>query len=449
MKALPVPVQEHCKRCKEIAKYLVDKVSTENWFLDAGLNPDHIVSAVYYHDIGKLRVARDHLYATENESAARQTAYRAHIEEGVRLIEEECGVDFEKCGKISFEKYVYCAITEHHECVDGCGFPKGLGLNNLSWCGRFAAVANALDNLAFVGETESADAAKAVAALEKMAGQELDETLVTALVSDRKSLIGFLEYIDSRNQSKRKTDNYGLQFYFTEIHNLQENKSVDAYVDYAINDPYYGILRPAVFLPVAAKSGQLLRITKQILQHVCLTVDSVADRYGKYPRVSVSISSACLTYKSFVPDICKMLEKYNIERRAICLVLDEYSVNDDRQTFVSAVARLREAGYRVAINSMSDGSAVLPILDKLPLDALYVDARYTGRMLASETTYGVASGMLDIAHNLHIRVVFLGVDDRRIEGLLLRMKAKYGSGTLYGEPVREWEFISGYGGDRA
>ena len=87
IKSLPIPVQEHCKRCKQIASYLVDQIRLEDWFLDSGLNPEHIVSAVYFHDIGKCAIPRDNLYAVHNETTAKKSAYRSHVEEGVRFIE--------------------------------------------------------------------------------------------------------------------------------------------------------------------------------------------------------------------------------------------------------------------------------------------------------------------------------------------------------------------------
>lgn len=452
IKKLPIPVQEHLKRCKLIAGYLVDKIRLEDWFLDLGLNADHIVSAVYLHDVGKCAIPKDNIYALHNETASKKKIYRSHIEEGVSLVERECEMRFDSFGDRAFESYVYAAITEHHEQADGCGFPKGMRAESMSVVGKITAIADTLDNLLFVGATEGAGevgVSEAVKALEKMAGRELDQTLVGVLLEDRTALCGFLEYIDTRAQSKRKRDAYGLQLSFSGIYNIQENRKIEDIVTFAINDPYYGIVRPEVFWPVAERTSQLLRLTKIAVERVCITADAIADKYGEYPRLSVPVASACLSSKTFVPDLCKLIGKYSLKPRSICLVLDGMTAETDPDTYLEAISTLREGGYRVAVNSMSDGSTILASLDRLPLDALYVDARYTGRIVDNANTYGVASGMLDIAHNLHMRVIFLGVGDRRVEGELLKMTARYASGDLYGEPLRERDFISRYGGDGA
>ena len=450
LKELPLPVLEHSKRCKMIAGYLVDLIRLDDWFLDAGLNPDHIVSAVYLHDIGKCAIPMDNLYALHNETATKKKIYRSHVEEGVRFIEHVCDIDLSSFSDRAFESYVYAAITEHHEQADGCGFPKGIKAKSMSVVGKITAIADTLDNLLFVGVTEGAGergVSQAVETLWGMAGRELDKTLVKKLLEDKQALCSFLDYIDTRNQNKQRRDQYGLQLRFAGIYNVQENRVVDNYVTMCINDPYWGIVRPEVFWPVAEHTAQLLRLTKIAVERVCIAVDAVADKYGEYPRVSVPISSACLSNKTFIPDLCKLMPKYRLKRASVCLVFDSLTAEHDLETYRDALATLRDAGFRVAINSMNEGSVVLSVLDRLHLDALFVDNAYTSRIVNNENTYGVASGMLDIAHNLHMRVIFLGVNDRRTEGELLKMTARYAQGALYGEPQSERDFISKYGGD--
>ena len=114
-------------------------------------------------------------------------------------------------------------------------------------------------------------------------------------------------------------------------------------------------------------------------------------------------------------------------------------------------AILRDEGFRMALSSFADNSTLLSSLDTIEIDYLYIDGKYTKRVLSNPNTYGVASGILDIAHNLHILAIFFGVDDRKLEGALLKMRAKYACGDLYGEPMKEKELMSllGAGGGDA
>lgn len=449
LKRLPSPVQEHGKRCRMIAIYLVDQIRREDWFIEERHNPDAIVSAVYFHDLGKAEIPLDNLYAEHCRSGKKQAVYRTHVEKGVEILEAKTGIAAATFPKRSFGHCLYHAIIEHHECADGRGFPAGISGRKMSLTGKIAAIADTLDHLAFVGLVGDVDTDQTIAALESMAGAELDEQLVRALLADGEKFSHFLEYVQdhSTGQKSRRADEYGLCFRYTGIYHLQENRRADYYCEYLLNDPYYGLLRPEVFLRVAEKSTQILKLTKLAIRHLCLTVDAVTDNSGEAPFMSLPVSSVCLEHASFVPDACKLLKTYGIKRGSICLVLDEYTVIQDPDVFRKAVVALRDGGYRVGVRCMGDTSTLLSVLDTLPLDALYVEGRYTAKIVRDPNAYGVASGLLDMAENLHMRLVFMGVDDRKIESELLRMTARYGTGTLYGEPLRERDLLTGEGGD--
>ena len=445
IRELPVPVQEHCKRCRLIATFLLERIKDEDWFYDTKLNADHIVSAVFFHDIGKAKLSKDNLYAEHNVTKAKQTAYRSHVEEGVALVNEMCDIDLASFAPRRFERYVYEAITEHHESADGCGFPKRLTSKTASVTGKVTAIADVVDNLFFVGATESRDYAALTDQLAAMAGVELDELLLNAMLADREAFLGFVNYVDTRYRNKRKTDNYGLQMRFSPILNIIENDVRKAYVDFLINDPFYGLVKPQVYLPVANMSSQISRLTLLMVERLCLTLDKIRERGEEAVPVSLAIEAKCFETKKFVPEMLKLLKKYEINDGEICLVIDESKIGtleDEEISIHDLLATLHNGGYRVAMKMMADGVSLIGSLDTLPIDYIYIDPTYTRRLSENSNTYGVASGLLDIAHNLHLSVVFLGVDSRTAEKTLLKMHARYATGELYGEPMRENEFVS-------
>lgn len=444
LKKLPLPVQEHCKRCKLIASYLVEKIRCEDWFLDLKLNEEYITAAVYLHDIGKTQIPKDNLYAEHNVTKAKQNVYRAHIGAGVDLIEAICDMRFADFDDKKFESYVYQAITEHHESADGCGFPNRLNSKKMSLTGKITAIADTIDNMFFVGAAEERDFEELTKKLAEMAGTELDSELLQIMLADKVAFSGFIGYIDARYKKKRKIDNYGLQLRFSPIRNIIENNDREYICDYVINDPFYGIVKPDVFLPVADMSSQTPRLTLLALERLCLMLDRVKERGGKAKPISVRIQPTCFEAKKFVAEALKLLDKYKIKDHVICLVVEEKGLTelDEEIDYASAFAKLREGGYRMALNCMSESSTMLASLDTLLVDYLFINPTYTHRIAINANTYGVASGLLDIAHNLHVSVVFLGSDTHAIEKALLRMRARFATGELYGAPLREHEMVS-------
>ena len=443
LKKLPLPVQEHCKRCKLIALFLLERIKGEDWFYDAKLNADHIASAVFLHDVGKAAIPRDNLYAEHNVVKAKQVIYRSHVEEGVKLVENLCDIKFADFDARKFETYVYQAITEHHENADGCGFPHGLRAKNTSVTGKITAIADAIDNMFFVGATESKDVDENVKQLREMSGTVLDKDLLGVMLADLTAFTEFIRYIDARYRNKRKTDNYGLQLQFRPIRNIIENDNREFLAEFIINDPFYGIVKPEVYLPVANMSSQTSRLTLLMVERLCLMLDRVRERGGEIEPVTLAIEAECFATKKFVPELIKLLEKYSIRDDIICLVVDEKGLAElEDVDYVNAFALLRKGGYRMGLTSMSENSSLVTSLDTLEIDYLFVHPSYTHRLNLNAGAYGVASGVLEIAHNLHVSVVFLGCDTHATEKVLLKLRARLASGELYGAPVREHEMVS-------
>lgn len=88
------------------------------------------------HDIGKQRIPtflhEDHGRLTEFE----RRTYRRHVELSVEL-----------AAAMGMPGPVLTAIGEHHERVDGSGFPAGLGVDRISPAGRVLALVNRYQNL--------------------------------------------------------------------------------------------------------------------------------------------------------------------------------------------------------------------------------------------------------------------------------------------------------------
>jgi EAL domain-containing protein (putative c-di-GMP-specific phosphodiesterase class I) len=180
-----------------------------------------------------------------------------------------------------------------------------------------------------------------------------------------------------------------------------------------------------------------------MVERLCLVIDRVRERGGKAFQVSIPIEAACFETKKFVGELLKLLNKYSIKDDLICLVVEESGLLElEGIDYTDIFAILRKGGYRMAINSMKDNSTLVTSLDSLEIDYLFIHPSYTKRLNANANAFGVASGVLEIAHNLHVSVVFLGTDTSAIEKTLLKMHARLAAGDLYGIPLREQEMVS-------
>jgi putative two-component system response regulator len=124
------------------------------------------------HDIGKLSVAGAILRKPGSLTDEEYAEVKRHPEAGVRLLRELGG----------FPAEVQSLVGEHHERLDGAGYPNGLAGERLAIGPRILAVCDVYDALVsdrVYREAWTSD--RALALLREQAGTAFDPTCVESL----------------------------------------------------------------------------------------------------------------------------------------------------------------------------------------------------------------------------------------------------------------------------
>jgi HD-GYP domain-containing protein (c-di-GMP phosphodiesterase class II) len=104
-----------------------------------GLNKAELVDlgmAAFLHDIGKVKLPDRVRWLEDNFSSAEYRLYQEHVPQGLAI------------GKgMELRSPVLLAMLQHHEMVDGSGFPSRLRGDALGTSGRILALVNRYDNL--------------------------------------------------------------------------------------------------------------------------------------------------------------------------------------------------------------------------------------------------------------------------------------------------------------
>jgi len=132
----------------------------------------HLAVGGLLHDVGKLSVAGDILRKPGALSDEEFAEVKRHPEAGVRLLRELGG----------FAAAVHSLVGEHHERLDGAGYPSGLAGEQLAIGPRILAVYEVYD--ALVSDRvyrEAWTSERALALLREQAGSAFDPACVQSL----------------------------------------------------------------------------------------------------------------------------------------------------------------------------------------------------------------------------------------------------------------------------
>lgn len=105
---------------------------------EAGLSGEQINllgMGALFHDVGKSRIPDQVLLKAEPLNHAERALYRLHCQMGVEIAE-----------KLGLSPEVVSVVLQHHETMDGKGYPHALTGDGISHLARIVAIVNAYDN---------------------------------------------------------------------------------------------------------------------------------------------------------------------------------------------------------------------------------------------------------------------------------------------------------------
>jgi len=208
--------------------------------------------------------------------------------------------------------------------------------------------------------------------------------------------------------------------------------SVETLVRWA--HPRYGDIPPDDFISLAEQIGRIGPLTDHVL-------DKALDRCRRWLdqdialSVAVNLSARCLVQPDLVDRVRAALRRHGVPGELLTLELTEGSVVDDTVRNSTVLADLHALGLRLSMDDFGTGYSSLSQLRLLPIDELKIDKSFVLGMSTSQNESFIARSIVELAHNLGLRVVAEGVEDEVTRDLLAQMGCDKLQGFLVSRPL--------------
>lgn len=157
----------------------------------------------------------------------------------------------------------------------------------------------------------------------------------------------------------------------------------------------------------------------------------------------MNFSARLLIDPHLVDLVTDVLRTYDVEPSFLQAEVTESAIMTDPDRALTTLTELRNAGVRIAIDDFGVGYASLNYLKKLPADELKIDKSFVLDMAASRDDASIVRSVITLGHNLGLRVVAEGVDNKRAVDMLAEMGCDMAQGYFLSRPlpapeVTEW-----------
>ena len=192
-------------------------------------------------------------------------------------------------------------------------------------------------------------------------------------------------------------------------------------------------ISPSEFIPVAEEHGLITEIDNWVIRQAC----EFAVRSPDMLRVHVNMSANMFQNPKAQQMVFDHLDATGLDPERLCIEITETAVIADPSAAREIVEQIRSRGVSFALDDFGTGYSSLTHLTRFPLQLLKIDRSFVYSMLYNDATEAVIRSMVQLAHNMRIKVVAEGVEQEEQHLHLLSMGCEFGQGNFYAEPMTE------------
>lgn len=202
-----------------------------------------------------------------------------------------------------------------------------------------------------------------------------------------------------------------IDVFYQPKYNLREGRitSTEALVRW--RHPDRGFVGPDVFIPLAEKTNRIAPLTLHVLRRV---VRDVADWRAQHGAVTaaVNISANLLSDTAFNAAVEDILMTSHVPPSALVFEVTESATMSDPISAIAALERYRDLGVAVSMDDYGTGQSTLTYLRQLPLSELKIDRSFVQHAHLNRADGVLVRSTIQLAHELGLKVVAEGVEDR-------------------------------------
>lgn len=207
-------------------------------------------------------------------------------------------------------------------------------------------------------------------------------------------------------------------------------------------DPNFGLVQPAQFVPVAEESGLIIPIGRWVLREACRQVQAWLRQGLSAVPVAVNISALEFRHKGFLDEVALILRETGLAPRYLELELTESVLMHDAESSVAVLDALKAMGVRLAIDDFGTGYSSLSYLKRFPVDTLKIDQSFVQNIIADSDDATIVSAVIDMARNLGLRVIAEGVETSEQLAFLQSRHCEQGQGFAFSRALPADDIVS-------
>lgn len=241
-----------------------------------------------------------------------------------------------------------------------------------------------------------------------------------------------------KSKIRRRMNNNSYFLHYQPIYNPKTNEVVAFEALIRLKDKNENIIQPYRFISEIEDNNMLAELSIWILNKITsdyYMISSYENINNIYISMNVSLNE--IENEEFVDNAIEILLKSNIESKRICLEITERVKMENLDNLKKSIKRLKDAGFKIAIDDFGVEYSNLDVLKKLDFDVIKLDKYFIDDVCDCNIKEEIIMFMSKIAKRNGKALIIEGVEDKSQNELIKSIynERLYVQRYLYNKPM--------------
>ncbi|MCR5188413.1 MAG: EAL domain-containing protein [Treponema sp.] len=236
------------------------------------------------------------------------------------------------------------------------------------------------------------------------------------------------------------TDNR-FDVYYQPIYSVAEKQLIGAEALIRLKDEDGNFISPEDFIPIAEKTGTILRIGEFVYEAVCRTISVIdIEDYG-IKKIDINLSVAQCMQEILAEQILAIQSIYNIPTSIINLEITETAAAHTPEILLRNMQKLSDAGFELSLDDYGSGYSNMNYMLNLPFKMIKIDKFIVWSAYSDERAEKALAATINMIKCMGMTVLAEGIEDRGQAEWLIKLGCDYLQGFYFSKPVPKDEFL--------
>jgi diguanylate cyclase (GGDEF)-like protein len=199
--------------------------------------------------------------------------------------------------------------------------------------------------------------------------------------------------------------------------------------------PSRGPVAPAVFIPFAEQSGQIVELGQWVLEYALEDRQRWEQDAPGEIAMSVNVSAHQFMSGGFSETVAAVLASTSTDPALLTLeVTESVFVRDENRALV-VLGELKDTGVNLALDDFGTGYSSLGYLTSLPIDMIKIDRTFIAKLSATPGSEKVVTAIIGLAHSLGMTAVCEGIETAAQHQIVTELGTDSCQGFYYAKPM--------------